>query len=80
MPDNDVYVFLKLQKLRADKGLRKSELARLSNVAVNTLNAAEKRVGNKLETLMRIFNVLNSTGYYDGTLSPDELIIPKKLS
>lgn len=77
MTESDVYVFLKLPKLRADKGLRKSELARLANVAVNTLNTAEKRLGNKLETLMRIFNVLNGSDYYDGALSSDELIVLK---
>ena len=44
-----LYEFLRLSNLRANKGLSKSELARLAKVAPNTLAAAEKRVGNKYE-------------------------------
>ena len=54
-----VYEFLKLQKLRADRGISKTELARLSGVAVNTVSSAEKRIGKRYETLMKIFNALN---------------------
>jgi transcriptional regulator with XRE-family HTH domain len=77
-PQGPLYEFLRLSSLRADKGLSKAELARLANVAPNTLSSAEKRVGKKYETLMKIFNVLNSKLYYAGTLIQNDLIKLKK--
>lgn len=77
MADNESYEFLKLTNLRATKGLRKSELARKAGVSPNTLNSVESRKGNKLETVMKVFNALNDADCYDGTLNSDELIRKK---
>jgi transcriptional regulator with XRE-family HTH domain len=73
-----VYEFVGLSRLRADKGISKSELARLADVAPNTLSSAEKRVGKKYETLMKIYNVLNSSQYYNGSLEHADCIKLKK--
>ncbi len=74
---NNSFEFLKLTKLRADKGISKTKLASEAGVTVNTISAAEKRIGNRYETLMKIFNILNGDRYYAGILNQDDLVIRK---
>lgn len=71
------FEFLKLAKLRADKGLNKTDLANRAKVSVTTIREAEKRHGKKKETLMKIFNALNQPDLYNGSLVADDLIVPK---
>lgn len=71
---SEKFEFIKLGKLRADKGLSKSDLSKRAGVAVNTITTAEKRKGNRRETLMKIFNSLNEVDLYNGALNADEFI------
>jgi transcriptional regulator with XRE-family HTH domain len=77
MSENTKYEFLKLSKLRTDKGLSKTELAARSKVSVTTVREAEKRNGKKQETLMKIFNALNADDLYNNALKASEYIKAK---
>ena len=72
------YEFLKLSSLRVAKGLTKTRLSELSKVSITTIRAAEKRVGHKEETLMKVYNVLNGPKYHNGTLTPVDSYVRKK--
>lgn len=73
------YKFIGLTGLRASKGLTKRELASESEVSETTLRDAERRLGHRQETVMKIYNALNSPKYYDGTLIPVESYVKRKV-
>lgn len=77
MSENTKYEFLKLSRLRTDKGLSKTDLAARASVSVTTVREAEKRKGKKKETHMKIFNALNASDLYDGGLNADDHIKEK---
>lgn len=77
MAKSTKHVFLKLSRLRSDKGLTKTDLANRSGVSVTTIRDAEDRKAKKRETLRKIFNALNEPDLYDGTLVADEHIVEK---
>jgi len=74
------YEFLKLTNLRTAKGLNKTQLSQSSDVSITVIRQAEKRVGHRQETLMKIYNALNHPDYYNGTLTPVDKYIRKKSS
>lgn len=77
MAENTKFEFLNLSKLRTNKGLSKTDLANRAKVSVTTVREAEKRKGKKEETLRKIFNALNATDLYDGSLKASEYIKSK---
>ncbi len=77
MDGENKFEFRKLPKLRADKGLNKTELASRARVSVTTIREAEKRHGKKQETLMKIFNALNEPDLYNGTLVASDYVVSK---
>lgn len=67
----------RMRELRESVGLSQSQLARESGVSIRSVSYLERGRIGPIETAYKVFNVLNSAAYYDGSLSFEEVFGPR---